>query len=165
MRKILLLGLITLFLILAACGQQTTDNQPDQMQNEQNQQTNPQDNQPTQDQPETNEQNEQGPNSQTNTQDDQQNQNVKEVTMTAKQFTFEPSTVKVQKGQTLRLEVTSTDVAHGIAIPQFGIDKRLPVGETVTIEFTPDKTGTFDFICSVYCGSGHSSMTGKLIVE
>ena len=85
--------------------------------------------------------------------------------MTAKQFAFEPSTIEVNKGDKVRLIVTSADVPHGIAIPEYGINERLDPGKPVTIEFTADKQGTFTAFCSVFCGSGHSDMKGKIIVK
>ena len=30
-------------------------------------------------------------------------------------------------------------------------------------EFTADKAGTYEYHCSVMCGSGHTNMTGKLV--
>jgi cytochrome c oxidase subunit 2 len=32
------------------------------------------------------------------------------------------------------------------------------------LQRTPDKTGTFTFLCDVFCGSGHEDMSGTLIV-
>ena len=90
---------------------------------------------------------------------------VKEFKITAKQFQFEPSTIEVSKGDRVRLIVTSTDVPHGIAISEYNINERLNPGEPVTIEFTADKEGTFTAFCSVFCGSGHSGMKGKIIVK
>ena len=90
---------------------------------------------------------------------------VKEFRMTAKQFQFEPSTIEVSKGDKVRLIVTSADVPHGIAIPEYGINERLDPGKPKTIEFTADKEGTFTAFCSVFCGSGHSNMKGKIIVK
>ena len=90
---------------------------------------------------------------------------VKEFKLTAKQFAFEPSTIEVSKGDKVRLIVTSTDVPHGIAISEYGINERLEPGTPATIEFTADKEGTFTAFCSVFCGSGHSGMKGKLIVR
>ena len=90
---------------------------------------------------------------------------VKEFRMTAKSFSFEPSTIEVNKGDRVRLIVTSTDVPHGIAISEYGINERLDVGKPVTIEFTADKQGTFTAFCSVFCGSGHKDMKGKIIVK
>ena len=90
---------------------------------------------------------------------------VKEFKMTAKQFAFEPEIIEVNKGDKVRLIVTSIDVPHGIAIPEYGINERLNPGEPVTIEFIADKEGTFTAFCSVFCGSGHSNMKGKIIVK
>ena len=90
---------------------------------------------------------------------------VKEFKMTAKQFQFDPATIEVNKGDKVRLIVTSTDVPHGIAIPEYGINERLDPGKPVTIEFTAEKEGTFTSFCSVFCGSGHSGMKGKIIVR
>lgn len=90
---------------------------------------------------------------------------VKEFRMTAKQFEFEPGTIEVNKGDRVKLIVTSTDVPHGISIPEYDINERLDVGKPVAIEFTADKEGTFTAFCSVFCGSGHSNMKGKIIVR
>ena len=91
--------------------------------------------------------------------------NDKEFKITAKQFSFEPSIIEVNKGDKVRLIVTSVDVPHGISIPEYKINEKLEPGKPVTIEFTADKQGTFTAYCSVFCGSGHSSMKGKLIVR
>ncbi len=90
---------------------------------------------------------------------------VKEFKITAKQFQFEPSTIEVNKGDRVRLIVTSIDVPHGIAIPEYGINERLDPGQPKTIEFTAEKEGSFTAFCSVFCGSGHSSMKGKIVVR
>ena len=93
------------------------------------------------------------------------NGNVKEFKLTAKQFAFEPETIEVNKGDKVRLIVTSVDVAHGISIPEYKINERLDVGNPVTIEFIADKDGSFDSFCSVFCGQGHSKMRGKIVVK
>ena len=90
---------------------------------------------------------------------------VKEFKVTAKQFAFEPSTIEVNKGERVKLIVTSLDVPHGIVIPEYGINQKLDPNKPVAIEFTADKEGTFTILCSVFCGSGHSGMKGKLIVK
>lgn len=90
---------------------------------------------------------------------------TKEFKITAKQFQFEPATIEVNKGDRVKLIVTSVDVPHGISIPEYGINERLNPGTPVTIEFTAEKEGTFTTFCSVFCGSGHSNMKGKIIVR
>jgi cytochrome c oxidase subunit 2 len=90
---------------------------------------------------------------------------VVEINITAKQWEFVPSTITVKKGDTVRITATSVDVAHGLSIPEYGINQRLEPNVPVTVEFVADKSGTFGFRCSVMCGEGHRSMTGQLIVE
>ncbi len=89
---------------------------------------------------------------------------VIEINLTANNWAFEPSTIQAKKGQLVKLHVTSVDVAHGFALPVFGINERLEPGEVVDIEFTPNQVGTFTFFCNVYCGDGHSEMRGELVV-
>jgi len=90
---------------------------------------------------------------------------VKEFVMTAKQWEFIPGTIEVNKGDKVKLKITSADVTHGFSIKEFGINKRIDPGKTVEFEFTADKTGTFTFYCSVPCGEGHGQMKGQLIVN
>ena len=90
---------------------------------------------------------------------------VKEFSVTAKRWEFDPAVITVNQGDTVKLTVESIDVSHGFAISQFGINRYLTPGKTQEVEFVADKTGTFSFFCTVPCGSGHSSMRGTLIVE
>ena len=94
-----------------------------------------------------------------------QETNVKEFNIVASQWKFSPSTIEVNEGDKVILNVESIDVAHGIAIPGFGINEYLSPGQTVRMEFVADRKGTFVFSCSVSCGVGHSGMVGKLIVK
>jgi len=89
---------------------------------------------------------------------------VRVVKVTAHKFMFMPDRIVVKAGEPVRLEVTSTDVAHGMDIEGMEIDVELPPNETQNIEFTPEEPGTYHFHCSVYCGEGHEDMHGTLIV-
>jgi cytochrome c oxidase subunit 2 len=87
-----------------------------------------------------------------------------EAAVIAKRYEFYPAQIAVHKGQPLRLYLTSIDVKHGFAVPDFKINKDMNPGEVTVVEFTPNKTGEFLFRCSVFCGLGHIGMTGKLFV-
>jgi cytochrome c oxidase subunit II len=87
-----------------------------------------------------------------------------EIKVVAKRFRFEPAQITVRKGSRVRLVVTSIDVDHGIAINEFGIEKRVKKGATEIIEFSPNKAGKFVISCPVFCGDGHADMTGELVV-
>jgi cytochrome c oxidase subunit 2 len=90
---------------------------------------------------------------------------VHEITMTAKNYEFDPGIITVKKGEKVRLIITATDRDHGIKIQGYDIDQELKKGDPTTIEFTADKAGEFEFKCSVFCGMGHRKMKGKLVVE
>ena len=94
-----------------------------------------------------------------------QESNIKEFTLTAKKWKFIPDTITVNKGDVVKLTITSIDVDHGFAINAFDVDTKLEPGKTTTVTFTADIGGTHTFYCSIYCGSGHTSMNGQLIVE
>lgn len=90
---------------------------------------------------------------------------VKEFSMIAKEWQFNPSTVNVKQGDKVRLKIKSIDVAHGFSLLDFNVNENLEPEKEVVVEFIADKKGEFSFFCSVFCGEGHSGMKGKLIVE
>jgi cytochrome c oxidase subunit 2 len=97
--------------------------------------------------------------------DDRQAVEPRIIEVTAKRFSFEPSTIEVTQGESVRLLVKSADGPHGFAIEALEIDKEIARGgKPVTIEFTPKNAGEFEIACSVDCGRGHSEMSGKLVV-
>jgi cytochrome c oxidase subunit II len=87
------------------------------------------------------------------------------VKMMAKKYDFTPDTITVKRGDPVKLVITALDHDHGFKIEAFHINRKLPKGEPVFVEFTADQTGTFPFECSQFCGLGHKKMKGKLVVE
>lgn len=90
---------------------------------------------------------------------------VKTFEITAKQWSFEPSTITVKKGDRVRLQIRTIDVDHGFGLSAFGINQPLKPNTTTNVEFVADKAGSFSFFCSVFCGSGHGGMRGTLVVQ
>ena len=90
---------------------------------------------------------------------------VKEFSMIAKKWQFDPSTINVKQGDKVRLKIKSIDVTHGFSLLDFSVNENLEPEKEVIVEFIADKKGEFSFFCSVFCGAGHSGMKGKLIVE
>lgn len=86
------------------------------------------------------------------------------IEITASRFTYSPGEITVKKGQLVVLVLKSEDVAHGLRIRELNINVKVKAGGTSEIQFTPEKTGEFIGHCSVFCGSGHGSMTIKLHV-
>lgn len=88
-----------------------------------------------------------------------------EIKVTAKKYEFDPSQIRVKKGDHVKLIITAVDHDHGFKLDAFHIDQKVKKGETDTVEFTADQAGTFPFACSKFCGMGHKGMKGELVVE
>lgn len=86
------------------------------------------------------------------------------IVITAKRSFYDPGEITLKKGQPVVLVLKSVDVAHGLRFRDFNINVKVKAGGTTEVQFTPDKTGDFIGHCSVFCGSGHGSMTLKLHV-
>lgn len=92
---------------------------------------------------------------------------TKEIKITAKRFEFIPSTITVNKEDKVKLILTSIDTTHGFRLktPFIDINEQIPPNKETIIEFTATEAGEYDFWCSLYCGTGHGSMRGKLVVK
>jgi len=90
---------------------------------------------------------------------------IKEFKLEAYQFGFEPSEIRVKKNDIVRLLISTRDIRHGVYIKEYGVNVVVGKGEAKKAEFIAKKIGEFPILCSVYCGRGHHSMKGKLIVE
>lgn len=90
---------------------------------------------------------------------------VRIIELKASKFKFEPEPIVVKKGERVRLVATSTDVTHGIAIPEYKVNLAIPAGKTASAEFSADKEGSFPTHCSVFCGLGHGKMRGTFVVN
>jgi cytochrome c oxidase subunit 2 len=87
------------------------------------------------------------------------------IPVVARKFVFLPSTIKLKKGEAVTLEFTSPEVVMGFNAPEFKVRTDIIPGQVAKLTFTPDKAGTFVFLCDVFCGEGHESMSGELVVS
>jgi cytochrome c oxidase subunit 2 len=60
--------------------------------------------------------------------------------------------------------MTSQDVIHSFFVPAFRIKQDVVPGRYTRLWFTPTQLGEFRLFCSEYCGSAHSTMTGRIVV-
>ncbi len=75
---------------------------------------------------------------------------VKEFTVTGSSFKFVPATMTVNKGDKVRILFVNSDGFHDFKIDEFNVaTKKIASGEQDTVEFVADKTGTFEYYCSV----------------
>jgi cytochrome c oxidase subunit II len=88
----------------------------------------------------------------------------KVIKITAKKFNYSPGELKLKKGVPVILEFRSLDVVMGFNLPDFGVRADIIPGKATRLRLVPDKTGTFVFLCDVFCGTGHEEMNGRLTV-
>ena len=91
--------------------------------------------------------------------------NEKVIRIGAKRFDYTPGELTLKKGEPVILEFTSSDVLMGFNLPDFNVRADMVPGKTTRLRLVPDKTGTFVFLCDVFCGTGHEEMNGKLVVS
>jgi len=75
---------------------------------------------------------------------------------------YTPDVLVVKAGQPVRLNFTRQETAscsEMVLFPDFNKSVKLPPGERVVIEFTPEKPGEYGFQCQM------GMLRGKLIVE
>ena len=86
------------------------------------------------------------------------------IEVSVKKFAYTPGEITLKKGEPVVLVLTTEDVAHGLKFKELGLDSKVNKGKPAELAFTPDKAGDFVGHCSVFCGSGHGSMTLTLHV-
>jgi cytochrome c oxidase subunit 2 len=87
-----------------------------------------------------------------------------DVYIVAKRFFYEPGTFEVPAGAEVTFYVTATDVQHGFKIGDTNINFMVIPGQVSTLTHTFEDPGTYDYICTEYCGLGHAVMFGSLTV-
>lgn len=84
------------------------------------------------------------------------------IKVTVSKNGYEPAEIKVEKGKPAKIAFTRTDAENcggEVVFSKLNIRKKLPVGEIVLVEFTPEETGEISFAC------GMGMMKGKVIVQ
>ncbi len=65
----------------------------------------------------------------------------------------------------IRMEIRSADVLHGFWVPEFRIKQDAIPGRVTEVRFTPTVKGEYAVVCYELCGTGHSLMHNKVVVE
>lgn len=84
--------------------------------------------------------------------------------MDARQYAYSPSELQVNEGDTVTIELISTDVVHGLYVDGYDVSVEADPGQTATLTFFANKPGSFRFRCNVTCGAMHPFMIGRLTV-
>jgi cytochrome c oxidase subunit II len=90
----------------------------------------------------------------------------RELQVIAKKYEFVPARLEVVQGETVRIVVRSEDGKHGFGIKLLDVKTEVPkTGEPTTIEFVAAESGEFEITCTQWCGKGHKTMKGLLVVR
>jgi len=82
----------------------------------------------------------------------------------ARQFAYSPSELFVNPGDTVTIQLVSTDVVHGLYVDGYGVSIQADPGQSATLTFIADQPGSFRFRCNFTCGAMHPFMIGKITV-
>ncbi|MCR8644916.1 cytochrome C oxidase subunit II [Paenibacillus sp. N1-5-1-14] len=85
-----------------------------------------------------------------------------ELKIIATNFQFDQPEYRVKQGEPFTINFESKEGVHGVRIE--GIDGSFNKSNN-TKTVVASKPGTYSIICNISCGTGHSKMTAKLIVE
>ena len=78
---------------------------------------------------------------------------------------FTPAEIRIPVGSKLTMYVTSQDVQHGFKIDRTNVNVMVLPGQVSKMSHTFTEAGIYNFICHEYCGVGHHTMFGRIIVE
>lgn len=90
-----------------------------------------------------------------------------EVYVVARQYLFQPGTsepIEVPAGEPVTFHVTSPDVTHGFNLAGTNVNSMVIPGQIAEFTVTFDEPGEYGIVCHEYCGSGHHTMEGQVVV-
>lgn len=87
-----------------------------------------------------------------------------ELVYIASAFAYNPGTVEIPKGATVKIFATTKDVIHGFEVAGTNINMMLEPGYVSEKVATFNKTGEFLVLCNEYCGMGHHMMNSRIEV-
>jgi cytochrome c oxidase subunit 2 len=91
-------------------------------------------------------------------------QSERVIKVRAKKFEFMPDRIELVKGEPVVLELMSEDVLMGFSVPDMNVRADMIPGKITQLKLTPQKAGTFDLVCDVFCGDYHEQMEGEIVV-
>jgi cytochrome c oxidase subunit 2 len=72
--------------------------------------------------------------------------------------------LQLQRGAEYTLHISALDVNHGFNLHPLNINFQIVPGYDYGLRVTPTESGDFRIICNEFCGIGHHTMVGRVIV-
>lgn len=86
-----------------------------------------------------------------------------DVFVTGEMWRWSPVMI-LQKDESYNLHISSKDVMHGFSIQPINMNFQVYPGYDYVLRFTPTEAGEYKVICNEFCGIGHHTMIGKIVV-
>ncbi len=86
-----------------------------------------------------------------------------DVYLMAMTYTWTPI-LKLQEGAEYILHLSALDVNHGFNLNPLNVNFQVVPGYDYGLRVTPTAAGDFRIICNEFCGIGHHTMVGRVIV-
>ena len=86
-----------------------------------------------------------------------------DVYLIGMQWQWYPS-LKLQKGVQYTLHLSSLDVDHGFNLYPLNINFMVLPGYDYALRVTPNQSGDYRIVCNEFCGIGHHTMVGRILV-
>ncbi len=87
-----------------------------------------------------------------------------DVYLAAMQFMWTPI-LRLQRGKQYTLHLSALDVNHGFSLYPINVNFQVVPGYDYGLRVTPNAAGDFRIICNEFCGIGHHTMVGRVIVD
>ncbi|UCG39965.1 MAG: cytochrome c oxidase subunit II [Acidimicrobiia bacterium] len=87
-----------------------------------------------------------------------------QVVMIGQTWRWEPDTIEVPRGSIVHFQITSPDILHGFHIWETAVNAMVIPGQVTEVTHTFNDAGEFGIVCHEYCGTGHHTMFGKVVV-
>ena len=88
-----------------------------------------------------------------------------QVVMVAVRYAWLPAEVHVTAGRPVVFRLTSMDVIHGFEVAGTNANSMVIPGYVAQFTTTFAKPGTYLVVCNEFCGIGHHTMQGSIVVE
>lgn len=86
-----------------------------------------------------------------------------DVFLSAQMWRWSPAMI-LQKDQAYKMHISSLDVVHGLSIQPVNMNFQVYPGYDYVLEFKPTEVGEYKIVCNEFCGIGHHTMIGKIVV-
>jgi cytochrome c oxidase subunit 2 len=70
----------------------------------------------------------------------------------------------LKKNERYNIHISSKDLMHGFSIQPTNMNFQIYPGYDYVLHFTPTDAGEYKIVCNEFCGIGHHTMIGKIVV-